>query len=99
ARGRRRRLRRPVRNRRLPPGDAAARPGRDRAHVAGGRADRCVRTRSAFGGGAVKSYAIAVLPGDGIGPEVTAEAERVLQSAGQPVGVTLTLARCPVAPA
>jgi len=44
----------------------------------------------------VKSYAIAVLPGDGIGPEVTAEAERVLQAAGQRFGITLTLTHFPV---
>jgi len=39
----------------------------------------------------VKSYGIAVLPGDGIGPEVTAEAERVLQAAGQRFGIGFTL--------
>src|SRR6266480_1609710 len=96
ARRRRRGVRRSIHHRRLPPGDAAARPGRDRAHVAGGRADRCVRTRSAFGGGVVKSYAIAVLPGDGIGPEVTAEAERVLQAAGQRFEITFTVSHFPV---
>ena len=31
----------------------------------------------------VKPYSIAVLPGDGIGPEVTAEAERVLEAVGE----------------
>jgi len=44
----------------------------------------------------VKSYAIAVLPGDGIGPEVTAEAERVLQAAGQRFEITFTVSHFPV---
>jgi len=44
----------------------------------------------------VKSYTIAVLPGDGIGPEVTAEAERVLRAAGQRFGITFTLSHFPV---
>jgi 3-isopropylmalate dehydrogenase len=33
------------------------------------------------------SYRIAVLPGDGIGPEVTGEAVRVLQAVGKHTGV------------
>jgi len=44
----------------------------------------------------VKTYTIAVLPGDGIGPEVTAEGERVLQAAGQRFGITFTLSHFPV---
>ena len=34
------------------------------------------------------SYRIAVLPGDGIGPEVTAEAVRVLEAVGKRSGVS-----------
>jgi len=34
----------------------------------------------------LKSYAVAVLPGDGIGPEVIAEAEKVLKATGQRFG-------------
>jgi len=44
----------------------------------------------------VSGYTIAVLPGDGIGPEVTAEAERVLQAAGQRFGITFTVSHFPV---
>ncbi len=44
----------------------------------------------------VNKYSIAVLPGDGIGPEVTAQAERVLQAAGQRFGITFTLSHFPV---
>jgi len=44
----------------------------------------------------VNAYSIAVLPGDGIGPEVAAEAERVLQAAGQRFGITFTLSHFPV---
>jgi 3-isopropylmalate dehydrogenase len=39
----------------------------------------------------VSHYRIAVLPGDGIGPEVTAEAVRVLEAAAELHGFTLTL--------
>jgi 3-isopropylmalate dehydrogenase len=35
----------------------------------------------------LKTYRIAVLPGDGIGPEVTAEAVRVLDIVGESIGV------------
>ena len=41
-------------------------------------------------------FTIAVLPGDGIGPEVTAEAERVLRAAGQRFGIQFTLSDFPV---
>ena len=44
----------------------------------------------------VTQYSIAVLPGDGIGPEVIAEAERVLRAAGQRFGITFTLSHFPV---
>ena len=44
----------------------------------------------------VKSYSIAVLPGDGIGPEVIAEAERALEAAGDRFGIEFTLRRFPV---
>ena len=39
----------------------------------------------------VKPYTIAVLPGDGIGPEVTGEAVRVLQAAGERFGLQFAL--------
>jgi 3-isopropylmalate dehydrogenase len=39
----------------------------------------------------VKLYTIAVLPGDGIGPEVTGEAVRVLQAAGERFGLRFVL--------
>ncbi len=39
---------------------------------------------------------IAVLPGDGIGPEVTTEAERVLSAAAQRFGIGLALRHYPI---
>jgi 3-isopropylmalate dehydrogenase len=47
-------------------------------------------------GSVVKTYTIAVLPGDGIGPEVIAEAERVLQAVGDRFGLAFTLRRHPI---
>ena len=44
----------------------------------------------------MKSYRIAVLPGDGIGPEVTAEAVRVLEAAGERFGFELELDYCSI---
>src|SRR3989442_3640918 len=44
----------------------------------------------------MKTYAIAVLPGDGIGPEVTAQAVRVLESVGERFDLRFTLATFPV---
>ena len=41
-------------------------------------------------------FTVAVLPGDGIGPEVTAEAERVLRAAADRFGIGLALAHYPV---
>ncbi len=41
-------------------------------------------------------FTIAVLPGDGIGPEVIAEAERVLEAAGERFKVKLALSRYPI---
>ena len=38
----------------------------------------------------MKTYKIAVLSGDGVGPEVTAEALRVLQAAGEGFGLSLS---------
>ncbi|MCB9464841.1 MAG: 3-isopropylmalate dehydrogenase [Candidatus Eisenbacteria bacterium] len=38
-------------------------------------------------GGSLKTYRIAVLPGDGIGPEVTTEAVRVLDAAAESLGL------------
>ena len=38
-----------------------------------------------------KSYKIAVLPGDGTGPEVTAEAVKVVKAAGDIFNFKLTL--------
>ena len=35
----------------------------------------------------MKEWIIAVLPGDGIGPEVTAEAERVLEAVAERFGL------------
>ncbi len=35
----------------------------------------------------LSSYRIAILPGDGIGPEVTAQAKVVLKTAGECIGV------------
>ncbi|HKW40022.1 MAG TPA: 3-isopropylmalate dehydrogenase [Gemmatimonadales bacterium] len=43
-----------------------------------------------------KRYRIAVLPGDGIGPEVIAEAERVLVTVGECFGVSFGLERFPI---
>jgi 3-isopropylmalate dehydrogenase len=44
----------------------------------------------------VTRFTLAVLPGDGIGPEVTAEAVRVLQAAADLCGFRLDLAQYPV---
>jgi 3-isopropylmalate dehydrogenase len=44
----------------------------------------------------VKTYTIAVLPGDGIGPEVIAEAERVLETVAECFGFRFVLARYPI---
>ena len=41
----------------------------------------------------MKSYTIALLPGDGIGPEVVAEAERVLEVVGERFGIRFILQR------
>src|SRR2546426_6367102 len=47
-------------------------------------------------GGAVKTHTLAVLPGDGIGPEVIAEAERALEAVGDRFGIDFTLRRFPI---
>ncbi|HMC18787.1 MAG TPA: isocitrate/isopropylmalate family dehydrogenase, partial [Gemmatimonadales bacterium] len=44
----------------------------------------------------MKQYSIAVLPGDGIGPEVIVEAERVLEVVGDRFGIDFTLQRFPI---
>ena len=44
----------------------------------------------------VKGYTIAVLPGDGIGPEVIAEAERVLDAVSERFGVQIARSRFPI---
>jgi 3-isopropylmalate dehydrogenase len=44
----------------------------------------------------MKTYRIAVLPGDGIGPEVTAEAVRALEAAGDRYGARFTTELCAV---
>ena len=41
----------------------------------------------------VRPYTIAVLPGDGIGPEVVAEAEQVLEVVGERFGIRFILQR------
>lgn len=43
-----------------------------------------------------KKYTIALLPGDGIGPEVIKEAVKVLRSLGKSLGIELTLNEVPV---
>ena len=45
---------------------------------------------------AVKTYTIAVLPGDGIGPEVIAQAERVLRAVAERFGIRLGLEQHPM---
>src|SRR2546421_6224087 len=52
--------------------------------------------RASVGRRDMKEYQIAVLPGDGIGPEVTGEAVRVLQAAGERFGLQFTLSQHPV---
>src|SRR5213593_357840 len=47
-------------------------------------------------GGAVETHTIAVLPGDGIGPEVIAEAERAREAVGDRFGIDFTLRRFPI---
>jgi 3-isopropylmalate dehydrogenase len=44
----------------------------------------------------MRRYTLAVLPGDGIGPEVTTEAVRTLQAAADLFGFTLDLAEYPI---
>ena len=44
----------------------------------------------------MSAFTIAVLPGDGIGPEVIAEAERVLLAIGERFGIRFDLPRLPV---
>jgi len=44
----------------------------------------------------MKTYAIAVLPGDGIGPEVIAQAVRVLEAVSERFDVRFTLETLPV---
>jgi isocitrate dehydrogenase len=41
----------------------------------------------------VKRFSVAVLPGDGIGPEVTRQAVRVLELAGELFGYRIDLAK------
>jgi len=47
-------------------------------------------------GSVVSTYTIAVLPGDGIGPEVIAEAERVLETVGECFGIGFALEHFPI---
>src|SRR5712691_6010555 len=47
-------------------------------------------------GSVVKTYTIAVLPGDGIGPEVIAEAERALEAVGDRFGIDFAMRRFPI---
>src|SRR6266705_4491329 len=47
-------------------------------------------------GRVVKPYTIAVLPGDGIGPEVIAEAERVLAAVSERFKLNIALSRFPI---
>src|SRR2546426_12533384 len=44
----------------------------------------------------MKRYTIAVLPGDGIGPEVIAQAVRVLEAVGERFDIRFALETCPV---
>src|SRR2546425_13200424 len=44
----------------------------------------------------MKTYSIAVLPGDGIGPEVIAQATRVLEAVGERFDIRFTLETFPV---
>jgi 3-isopropylmalate dehydrogenase len=44
----------------------------------------------------VRHFSIAVLPGDGIGPEVTAEAERVLEAVSARFNVPIALSHFPI---
>src|SRR3989441_12866131 len=44
----------------------------------------------------MKRYTIAVLPGDGIGPEVIAQAVRVLEAVGERFEIRFALDTCPV---
>jgi 3-isopropylmalate dehydrogenase len=44
----------------------------------------------------VTTYKVVILPGDGIGPEVTAEAVRVLERASKEFGFALSFEYCPI---
>src|SRR5512139_3906779 len=72
-----------VRGRRRPQASTAQRPRRHRPHAAAGRQDQGIR-RTAQAGSALAIWwtttmKIAVLPGDGIGPEIVAQAVKVLE--------------------
>src|SRR6267378_6057497 len=70
---------------------AAARARRDRPHVARRAEHRRVRAEPRM-----KPYRIAVLPGDGIGPEVIAQAVRVLEAVGERFAIRFEFAELPV---
>src|SRR6185369_11126327 len=81
-----------IRLRRVSPRDAAPGTRRDRPDAARGVQDRRVRAASRSPGRAgagMTRHVIAVLPGDGIGPEVTTEALRALHAAAELHGFDL----------
>src|ERR1041385_1250308 len=100
ARGRRARVPHRVHDGALPARDAAARARRDRKDAARRGSNPGVRKQpgrgTRAGGTGVKTYTIAVLPGDGIGPEVIAEAERALEAVAERFRLDVTLQRFPV---
>src|SRR5205814_8392630 len=65
--------------------------GRNRSYAARRGGDRCIRAEPPM-----KTYRIAVLPGDGIGPEVIAQAVRVLEAVGERFEVRFALDTLPI---
>src|SRR5439155_23772252 len=82
-----------------PPPFAPIRTGASCCFPASTRSDaRCSRSRASrpTKGARMKTYSIAVLPGDGIGPEVIAQAVRVLEAVAERFDVRFALRTFPV---
>src|SRR6185295_13060565 len=71
----------------------ARREDRDDQGHGTGRSRQREGPRVSAGGDSGRSYAVAVLPGDGIGPEVIDEAEATLQAVAEQCGFGVTTER------
>src|SRR5690606_14877481 len=86
------RLGRELRGRIVRPPLPAARHRRARLPAGARRGDPVVRTHAGARADAVSGARIVALPGDGIGPEVTAEAVRVLNAVARRFGHDIHIA-------